>query len=138
MASPEQDPDAQDGSGAIVVSAVSRYFPEASEFLPDGERGYVFGYTIDIENRGIRTVKLHSRHWWITDAWQNVREVEGLGVVGEQPSIRPGESFRYSSWCTLPTSSGWMRGNYAMITENNDVIEVPIPAFHLAVPQSLN
>jgi ApaG protein len=138
MSSFQQHPAMPDGISEIVVRAVSRYLPEASDLSQPGDGRYVFAYTIDIENRGERTVKLLSRHWWITDGRQNVREVEGPGVVGQQPVLRPGESFRYSSWAALPTSSGWMRGVYAMLAESSEIIEVPIPAFPLSTPQSLN
>jgi ApaG protein len=135
----EKDPAAApDDNRGIVVRAVGRYLPEESDFSQPGDKKYVFTYTIDIENRGAGTVKLLSRHWWITDARQDVREVEGLGVVGQQPVLRSGEAFRYSSWCALPTTSGWMRGIYTMLAASGEVIEVPIPAFSLTTPQALN
>jgi ApaG protein len=138
MALFEQNPVVPDGKSGIVVRAVGRYLPEESDLSQPGDKKYVFTYTIDIENCGDRTVKLMSRHWWITDARQDVREVEGLGVVGQQPVLRPGESFRYSSWCSLPTPSGWMRGTYSMVSASGDLIEVPISAFSLTSPQALN
>ena len=138
MSSFQRDPANANGGGEIVVSAISRYLPEASALSQPDDTRYVFAYTIDIENRSERTVKLLSRHWWITDARENLREVEGPGVVGQQPVLRPGETFRYSSWCTLPTASGWMRGVYWMIAESSELIEVHIPTFRLSTPQALN
>ncbi len=138
MSSFQRDPVMPDRDSEIVVCAVSRYLPEASALAQPGDSRYVFAYTIDIENRGERTVQLISRRWWITDARQNIREVEGPGVVGQRPVLRPGETFRYSSWCSLPTSYGWMRGVYSMIAENSEVIEVPIATFPLSTLQSLN
>jgi ApaG protein len=138
MSSFERDLAVPDNDSGVVVRAVGRYLPEESGITEPGDTRYVFTYTIDIENRGDRAVKLLSRHWWIIDARQDVREVEGLGVIGQQPVINPGESFRYSSWCSLPTSSGWMRGIYSMMNARGEIIEVPIPAFSLTTPQALN
>jgi ApaG protein len=122
----------------IVVRVVSAYLPEESELTSPSDRKYVFAYHIEIENRGMRPVKLLARHWWITDARQAVREVEGEGVVGQQPVIPPGDVFSYSSWCVIPTPSGSMRGSYAMVTPTGEAIEVPIPAFSLLTPAALN
>jgi ApaG protein len=122
----------------IVVRAVSVYRPEESDLSNPAERKYVFAYRIQIENRGALAVRLLSRHWWITDAVQEIREVEGEGVVGQQPVIAPGQMFTYSSWCVLPTPTGLMRGTYAMLTAGGERIEVPIPTFSLAVPTALN
>ena len=119
----------------IVVRAESSYHPGESD---DEQNKHVFSYRIEIENRGTETVQLISRHWWITDAFEVVREVDGEGVVGQQPVIPPGETFRYSSWCALPTLTGWMRGVYRMIAMNGRKFEVPVPAFGLAAPHAIN
>jgi ApaG protein len=138
MSSFERDSLQPENDNGIVVRAIGRYLPEESGLTETGAKRFVFAYTIDIENRGDRALKLIARHWWITDARQDVREVEGLGVIGQQPVIQPGESFRYSSWCALPTASGWMRGIYSMMNAGGEIIEVPVPAFSLTSPQSLN
>lgn len=125
-------------SSGIVVRAVSAYMPDESDLSDPDDRKYVFAYHIEIENQSPRTVKLLSRHWWITDAVQAVREVQGEGVVGQQPVIAPGQVFSYSSWCVMPTPSGWMKGTYSMITATGETIEVPIPPFSLVTPSALN
>jgi ApaG protein len=130
--------DTTEPSSGIVVRAVSAYMPDESDLSDPGDRKYVFAYHIEIENLSTRTVKLLSRHWWITDAVQAVREVQGEGVVGQQPVIAPGQVFSYSSWCVMPTSSGWMKGTYSMLGANGETIEVPIPPFSLATPSALN
>jgi len=122
----------------IVVRAVSAYMPDESDLSDPDEKRYVFAYHIEIENRGSRPVKLLSRHWWITDADQGVREVQGDGVVGQQPVIAPGQIFTYSSWCVMPTPSGWMKGAYSMLVSGGETIEVPIPLFSLSTPAALN
>jgi ApaG protein len=122
----------------IVVRVVSAYLPEESDLADPSDSKYVFAYHVEIENQGLRPVKLLSRHWWITDARQAVREVEGEGVVGQQPVIAPGDVFSYSSWCVIPTPSGSMRGNYTMVTAAGEALEVPIPAFSLLTPAALN
>jgi ApaG protein len=127
----QPDPD-------IVVRVVSAYLPEESELANPRNRKYVFAYHIEIENQSLQPVKLLARHWWITDARQAVREVEGEGVVGQQPVIPPGDVFSYSSWCVIPTPSGSMRGNYTMVTATGEAMEVPIPTFSLLTPAALN
>lgn len=120
-------------------------------FLPTHSRPednqFTFAYTITISNAGDVSVQLLSRHWEITDANGNVQEVRGEGVVGEQPIIRPGRYFRYTSGSTLPTHVGYMRGEYTMILHDDDRVaepheqlafEVDIPAFTLHTPTSLN
>lgn len=122
----------------ILVRAVSAYMPDESDLSDPDEKKYVFAYHIEIENQGSHPVKLLSRHWWITDADQGVREVQGEGVVGQQPVIAPGQVFSYSSWCVMPTPSGWMRGAYSMLVAGGETIEVPIPLFSLSTPTALN
>ena len=108
------------------------------QFLEDrsdpGANSYFWAYTIEIINRGQRTVQLVSRHWRITDARGKVEEVRGAGVVGEQPILREGESFRYTSGCPLTTSSGFMTGSYRMVDENGGSFEAAIPTFSLDSP----
>lgn len=96
----------------IRVEVMSSYSPENSRPL-EGE--WVFQYTVRITNQGSEAVQLLSRHWWIADAADHVEEVRGPGVVGEQPVIEPGHSFKYSSWCPLKTPMGLMYGTYEMV-----------------------
>jgi ApaG protein len=138
MPSFQQESAAQDENQGIVVRAVSTFRPEESDLSHATQKQYVFSYQIEIENCGTRTVQLRARHWWITDANQDVREVEGEGVVGQHPVIHPGEVFTYSSWCVLPTPSGFMRGSYSMVATGGEAIDVPIPCFSLATPHALN
>ena len=107
-------------------------------FLPDQsspeERQWVWAYAVEIENKGADTVRLLSRHWIITDALGRVEEVQGDGVVGEQPTLKPGETFRYTSGCPLQTPSGVMAGTYQMVTALGDAFEAKIPPFSLDLP----
>ena len=94
--------------------------------------GYFFWtYTINISNLGRETVQLKTRHWRITDATGKEQEVKGAGVVGEEPLLKPGESFEYTSGVPLPTPSGFMRGSYGMVTAEGERFDVEIPAFSL-------
>ena len=105
----------------------------------DKDKGpYVFAYTIEIENVGERTAQLLSRHWIITDAHNIVQEVKGDGVVGEQPTLRPGESFEYTSGCPLPTPVGTMKGSYTFVGEGGEQFDVPVPEFLLSMPRALH
>ncbi len=119
----------------IRIQVVTSYIDDQSE--PDSDR-YVFAYTITITNEGDVAAKLISRHWVITDANGKVQEVSGDGVVGEQPHLRPGEEFRYSSGAVLETPVGAMQGLYRMQAENGVDFDAPIPAFTLAVPGLLH
>jgi len=107
-------------------------------FLPDQsdpqDRKWVWGYDVEIENHGTEVVQLISRHWVITDALGRVEEVEGDGVVGEQPLLKPGEAFRYTSGCPLTTASGVMEGEYRMVTADGETFEALIPPFSLDLP----
>jgi ApaG protein len=109
-----------------------------SEFAPGrsspAKNKWFFLYTIRITNEGRETVKLVSRHWIITDAMGDVREVRGPGVVGKQPVLEPGESFEYTSGCDLTTPFGTMRGTYQMMTSAREDFEIAIPAFTLVEP----
>ena len=99
---------------------------------------YAFAYSITIRNEGETAARLLSRHWIITDADGGVQEVQGDGVVGEQPLIRPGEGYRYSSGAIIPTPVGSMRGAYQMVDEAGQHFEAPISAFTLARPGTLH
>jgi len=119
----------------IAVSVRTAYISDQSD--PDGGR-YVFAYTINIKNTGSVTAQLISRHWVITDANDLVQEVRGLGVVGEQPLLRPEESFEYTSGAAIATPVGTMRGSYQMVAEDGVQFDAPIPEFTLSVPRVLH
>lgn len=115
----------------IAVRVQPSFLEEQSD--PDGRR-WVWAYHIQIENHGDQTVQLVSRHWVITDAAGHVQVVDGPGVVGEQPTLRPGEVFVYASGCPLTTASGAMVGTYSMVSDTGERFDVAIPAFSLDVP----
>ncbi len=115
----------------IGIHVATSYVDDQSR--PDDER-YVFSYTITIRNNGDAAATLRSRHWVITDANGKVQEVHGDGVVGEQPFLRPGEEFRYTSGAILETPVGAMQGMYTMEAENGTNFDAPIAPFTLAVP----
>jgi len=120
---------------AISVSAQTQYLADQS----DEEAGrYVFAYTITIRNTGSVAAQLISRHWVITDGRNQVQEVRGLGVVGEQPRLKPGEAFEYTSGTALATPVGTMRGEYQMIAEDGTKFDAPIPEFTLSIPRVLH
>ena len=119
----------------IEIKPVPQFIPEQSD--PDDSR-YVFAYTITIRNLGELPVQLIARHWIITDANNEVQEVRGLGVVGNQPLLKPGESFEYSSGCSLATPVGTMKGSYQMVGEDGTRFEAEIPEFVLAIPRVLH
>ena len=98
----------------------------------------MFAYTITIRNEGPIAAKLLTRHWIITDANGKVQEVEGEGVVGEQPYLKPGQGFRYSSGAILETPVGVMQGRYRMVADGGDVFDAPIAPFTLAMPGMLH
>lgn len=104
--------------------------------LPD-EHHYVWAYTVQLENLGPETVQLISRYWHITDAQGAVQEVNGAGVVGEQPILSPGESYQYTSGVSLRTASGIMVGNYEMTNTLGEIFLIDIPAFSLDSPQQM-
>ena len=115
----------------IEVEVEPQYLEEHSD---PTERRYVWAYTIEVHNNSREEVRLRSRHWAITDANGRVEVVNGPGVVGEQPLIEPGRSFRYTSGCPLSTSSGIMVGQYEMETPDGARFKVDIPAFSLDLP----
>jgi ApaG protein len=112
----------------IEVTVTPRFLTERSS---PKDNYYFWSYTIDIANHGSETVQLKTRHWRITDALGRLQEVKGPGVVGEEPVLKPGESFEYTSGVPLPTPSGFMAGSYGMITATGDPFEIEIPAFSL-------
>ncbi|HSJ81822.1 MAG TPA: Co2+/Mg2+ efflux protein ApaG [Thiobacillus sp.] len=119
----------------ISINVDTAYLAEQSD--PSADR-YVFAYTITIANTGTVAAQLISRHWVITDAENVVQEVKGLGVVGEQPLLRPGESFEYTSGTALATPVGTMRGTYQMVAEDGNKFDAEIPAFTLSMPRVLH
>jgi ApaG protein len=118
---------------SIKVSVKPIYLEGQS--TPD-ERHYVWAYQVRIENQGEDTVQLLNRHWHITDALGRVQEVRGAGVVGEQPTLKQGQMFEYTSGVPLETPSGIMRGEYEMVTDAGDVFDITIPAFSLDIPSA--
>ncbi len=120
----------------IQVTVRVKYVPEQSA---ESEQRFVFAYTITLSNEGEQAVKLISRHWIITDANHHVQEVKGKGVVGEQPTINPGQSFEYTSGTVLATQVGTMSGSYKMtLLEDGSEFTVSIPQFVLSIPRILH
>ena len=119
----------------ITVVPQAAYLPEQSD---PSRNQYAFAYTITLTNRGNVPAQLLSRHWIITDGDHQVQEVKGLGVVGQQPLIKPGETFEYTSGANLPTAVGTMRGTYQMVAEDGHAFEAEIPTFTLSVPRVLH
>jgi ApaG protein len=119
----------------ISVKTRTVYIADQSD--PASDR-YVFAYTITITNTGSVAAQLISRHWIITDANDKVQEVRGKGVVGEQPHLRPGESFEYTSGSAIATPVGTMRGSYQMVADDGTKFDVPIPEFTLSMPRVLH
>ena len=119
----------------VAVKAVPQFIADQSD--PDSER-YVFAYTITIENVGTVAAQLISRHWIITDGNSRIQEVRGLGVVGEQPLLRPGDKYEYTSGCQLETPVGTMRGTYQMTAEDGTQFEAIIAEFTLSIPRVLH
>ncbi|HUL41842.1 MAG TPA: Co2+/Mg2+ efflux protein ApaG [Burkholderiales bacterium] len=119
----------------ITVSARTNFIPEQS----DVENGrFVFAYTITITNTGNVGAQLISRHWIITDSENRIQEVRGLGVVGEQPFLKPNESFEYTSGAAIATQVGTMSGSYQMVAEDGVSFNAPIPEFALSIPRVLH
>jgi ApaG protein len=117
----------------VKVTVEPAFDPERSD--PD-QRHYFWRYSIEIANLGDKPVTLMERHWRITDAAGRLQEVRGPGVIGETPTIEPGESFRYTSGCPLTTSSGMMVGEYKMVDPEGRSFKVSIPAFSLDSPDA--
>jgi ApaG protein len=119
----------------ITVDVDARYLEDQS--APEEQR-YVFAYTITIRNRGEVPARLLTRHWVITDANGKVQEVRGEGVVGEQPHLKPGEGFRYTSGAVLETPVGAMQGSYQMLADDGVRFDAAIPPFTLAIPGTIH
>ena len=119
----------------VRVQVKSAFVPERS--APQNNH-YFFAYRVRISNVGEETVHLVSREWIITDADGNVEQVNGPGVVGEQPILEPGESFEYTSFCPLPTAIGSMHGSYQMVAASGERFDAEIAPFSLAVPTAIN
>ena len=119
----------------ISVNVNTTYLADQSD--PSSDR-YVFAYTITIANTGTVSAQLISRHWIITDAENVTQEVKGLGVVGEQPLLRPGESFEYTSGTAMATPVGTMHGSYQMVAEDGNKFDAEIPVFTLSMPRVLH
>jgi ApaG protein len=119
----------------IQVSVQVRYLADQSD---ETDNRHVFAYTITLTNEGEHAVQLLSRHWIINDANSHVQEVKGKGVVGEQPIIKPGQSFEYTSGTVLATQVGTMSGSYLMQVVDGEEFSVPIPQFVLSVPRVLH
>ena len=119
----------------IKVSVESRFLDDQSA---PRENRFVFAYTVTISNRGGVAARLLARHWVITDANGKVQEVRGEGVVGEQPWMRPGDDFQYTSGAVLETAVGTMTGSYQMLGDDGTRFDAEIPTFTLSVPRTLH
>ena len=126
---------AQSKQYVIAVSAATQYLAEQSD---EAAGRYVFAYTITLRNTGSVAAQLISRHWVITDAEGLVQEVRGLGVVGAQPLLQPGESYEYTSGASIATAVGTMKGSYQMVASDGTRFEAEIPEFTLSVPRVLH
>lgn len=119
----------------FTVSVRTQYLEEQSD---PGRASYVFAYAITIQNTGQIAAQLISRHWIITDANNNVQQVRGLGVVGHQPFLQPGEKFEYTSGTSLATPQGSMTGSYFCVAEDGERFEATVPEFILSLPRTLH
>ena len=126
---------AESGKYDITVTVKTAYLADQSD---PSRNQYVFAYTITIANTGAVAAQLISRNWIITNALHQVQEVKGAGVVGQQPVLRPGESFEYTSGTSLSTAVGTMRGTYQMMAEDGHAFDAAIPLFTLSVPRVLH
>lgn len=122
-------------SYTIDVQVETRFVPDQSK---PGDNRYVFAYTITLRNDGDVPARLISRHWVITDANGKVEEVRGDGVVGEQPWMRPGDDYEYTSGAVLETAVGTMQGSYDMLADDGTRFEATIPPFTLSIPRTLH
>ena len=120
---------------SIEVNAATQYLAEQSD---EAAGRFVFAYTITLRNTGSVAAQLISRHWIITDAQGLVQEVRGMGVVGAQPLLQPGQSYQYTSGASIATAVGTMRGSYQMLAQDGTRFEAPIPEFTLSVPRVLH
>ncbi len=115
----------------IRVTVEPKFLADRSE---PAQNLYFWSYTVEIANAGDGSVQLTHRHWKITDGNGRLEEVRGPGVIGEQPTLKPGQSFRYTSGCPLTTPSGIMSGEYRMVSEGGETFDIAIPAFSLDSP----
>jgi ApaG protein len=129
MASPVYEAE----TDGVTVRVTPDFMPEQSS-RANGR--FVWAYTVEIENRSAREFQLISRRWVITDGLGRTETVRGQGVVGEQPSLKPGEAYRYASACPLGTPSGLMGGAYQMLSADGELFEVAIPTFSLDLPEA--
>ena len=125
----------EDKKYEINIIVRTTYLPEQSDETLDH---YVFAYTITIANTGMVAAQLISRHWIIEDGGNDTQEVRGLGVVGEQPLLKPGDSFEYTSGTAISSPVGSMKGSYQMIAEDGLRFDASIPEFTLSVPRTLH
>lgn len=119
----------------FTCTVATRFLPEQS--TPE-QQSYAFAYTVTIRNTGDVAAQLIGRHWIISDAAGGTQEVRGLGVVGHQPLLQPGEQFEYTSWTRLPGPRGSMKGTYFCMTEGAEAFKAAIPPFELSLGQSLH
>lgn len=119
----------------IDIKVQPAYIAEQSDPTKDH---YVFSYTVTIQNNGSLPAKLLTRHWIITDGDGETQEVKGEGVIGEQPHLKPGDGFQYTSGTFMNTPFGTMRGSYQMITDTGEKFDAKIPSFQLSVPNTLH
>lgn len=132
MSSPSEDPPGPNSvttTHGVEVSAQAQLLEQRTD---PGERGWLYAYQITIVNVGEQPMTLRSRHWRITDANGETREVRGPGVVGEQPRLEPGDRFEYQSMAELPTTWGTMEGSYAFQSDEGEVLDVAVGRFFLA------
>ncbi len=127
------EPTSSATTDGIRVTVRAQYLDEQSD--PDRGR-YVFAYTVSIANEGSRPAQLRTRHWIITDGRGKVEEVQGDGVIGEQPRLMPGQQFQYTSGCVLATSVGTMHGTYQMHRDDSTWFDAEIAPFSLVMPQT--
>ena len=119
----------------IKVTVKTTHIPGQSD---EANNRYVFAYTVTIVNSGSVAARLVSRHWTVTDAENRAQEIRGLGVVGEQPLLRPQQSYEYTSATAIPTPVGTMRGSYQMVAEDGTAFDAQIPEFTLTAPRVLH
>ena len=127
--------DMSDDLHKIDIEVRPAYIREQSDPANDH---YVFSYTVTIRNNGKVAAKLMTRHWIITDGDGKVQEVKGDGVIGEQPHLKPGEGYQYTSGTFMSTPYGTMHGSYQMLADNGERFDAPIPPFRLSVPNTLH
>lgn len=132
---PVLSPVSEAVTNGIRVEVMSRHNPEHSQPM---QGQWVFQYTVRITNESAETVQLISRHWIITDALEHTEEVIGSGVIGKQPVLAPGESFKYSSWCPLKTPTGQMHGTYQMVRTSGEQFDIRIAPFALRAPYTVH